>query len=213
MSGLASDAFLIAMRRTHEASPDWCTGWSCSTGQGSPHERNGLAGRPAPGHAVGPIGVYKLRTNTFRGMIRSIVSLLGSALFLSALAYTGPTRYPFSANKGQWPKQVLYRTLTGQGALFVERDALTYVLRSGGHAHGHAKTEAVEERHEHAYRVRFEGGNAGSHEGLEQLPYYENWFIGDKSHWAGHVPVHGAVRLKGLYPGDAYVDWTCAART
>lgn len=134
-------------------------------------------------------------------MVRIPSALLGLSLMLQVSAQEVTARFPFSQNKGQWPKQVIYRSITGQGAVFVERDALTYVLRSGGHAHGHAKAEAKEERHEHAYRVRFEGGSAGSYEGLERLPSYENYFIGDRSHWAGHVPVHASVRLKELYPG------------
>jgi gliding motility-associated-like protein len=137
----------------------------------------------------------------FAIMVRTFSALTACSLLLTVSAQRSVPRFPFSQNKGQWPKQVLYRTLTGQGALFVERDALTYVLRSGGHSHGNAKSDPSEERREHAYRMRFIGGNAGSCEGLERLPYYENYFIGGASNWAGHVPVHGAVRLKGLYPG------------
>ena len=134
-------------------------------------------------------------------MVRPAVLLLALSFLFTASAQRERARFPFSANKGQWPGQVLYRTLTGQGALFVERDALTYVLRSGGHVHGHADDGTHAERHEHAYRVRFVGSHAGSHEGTDRLPHYENYFIGEKSHWASHVPVHAAVRLKRLYPG------------
>ena len=154
-----------------------------------------------PGGQVEPADVLYLFQSYFASMVRKLSSLLGLALMLQVSGQNASARFPFSQNKGQWPQQVIYRASTGQGALFVERDALTYVLRSGGHVHGHANDGTHEERHEHAYRVRFVGGHAGSHEGMDPLPHYENYFIGEKSHWAGHVPVHGAVRLKRLYPG------------
>lgn len=136
-------------------------------------------------------------------MYRSLVPLLAVALLSTVCVAHGPAEHPFTLNQGQWPQQVLYRTLTGQGALFVERDAFTYVLRSGHDHHDHSKNGAAQEpTKEHAYRMRFVGGRAGSHEGLETLPYYENYFIGsDRAKWASRVPVHGAVRLNHLYPG------------
>src|SRR4051812_14049668 len=117
-----------------------------------------------------------LTNSYFASMVRIFSAVGAVSLLLSASAPHVATRFPFAQNKGQWPPQVVYRTLTGQGALFVERDALTFVLRSGTHAHGHEKAEPAGERHEHAYRVHFVGGKAGSHEGLERLPYYENYF-------------------------------------
>ena len=135
-------------------------------------------------------------------MLRPITALGATCLLTLTMAQTtGDPRFPFSANKGQWPQQVLYRTLTGQGALFVERDALTYVVRSGGHAHGHEAPGAHEEQHEHAYQVRFVGGRATSHQGMDKQVRYENWFVGPSSAWAGRVPVYGGTRLTNLYPG------------
>ena len=135
-------------------------------------------------------------------MVRTFIVLVATCTLLHASAQQGRgPRFPFTANKGQWPEQVLYRTLTGQGALFVERDALTYVVRSGGHAHGHRPDHVNNERHDHAYRVHFVGGRATSHQGSDQQAWYENWFVGPESSWAGRVPVHAGARLTNLYPG------------
>lgn len=157
-----------------------------------------------PADPCGSLSVLSVGNTYFlRVMTRSILLLSACSFLMPAMAEHGPAKFPFSENKGQWPRQVLYRTLTGQGALFVERDALTCVVRSGGGHHDHAKPGTVAEPvREHAYRVRFEGGGAGSFSGMDRLPYYENYFIGnDPSKWAGHVSVNGGVRLNRLYTG------------
>lgn len=117
----------------------------------------------------------------------------------------------FSANLGQWPEQVLYRAMIPGGALFIERDALTYVLRKGMSDHGHGPGTIggrTDELRAHAYRVHFAGGGAAAWEGGDVQPDYENYFIGnDPAGWAGHVPVFGIIRLKEVYPGiDLRID-------
>ncbi|HMC97630.1 MAG TPA: hypothetical protein VKG92_08260, partial [Flavobacteriales bacterium] len=109
----------------------------------------------------------------------------------------------FHANKGQWPDQVLYRALTKGGAVFVERNCFTYVLRSGGAQEMHGKPgRQVEPLRMHAYKVHFEGALAKEQEGTDRLPHYVNYFLGsDRSKWAGGVPAFGGVDLHELYPG------------
>ncbi|MBP7156885.1 MAG: hypothetical protein KBA60_12800, partial [Flavobacteriales bacterium] len=88
----------------------------------------------------------------------------------------------FTENKGQWPPQVLYRVMLPSGALFVERSAFTYVLKSGGDAHVHGSTE-----HEHtntplkvhAYKVHFVDGEAQGTEPSGRQSHYENFFLGN----------------------------------
>ncbi|MCB9168902.1 MAG: gliding motility-associated C-terminal domain-containing protein [Flavobacteriales bacterium] len=128
---------------------------------------------------------------------------------LSVQAESAPL-VTFSANMGQWPDQVLYRAMVPGGALFVERDRLTYVLRAGGPHHGHGPENAAPEGplRAHAYQVRFVNGEAQGWEGASAQSYYENYFIGnDPTHWAGHVPVFAVVLLHDLYPGiDLRID-------
>lgn len=118
----------------------------------------------------------------------------------------------FSTNQGQWPAQVLYRAQVPGGVLFVERDALTWVLTQGGPMHRHGQGPEAGHHDEpfraHAYRVTFEGGGAEAWVGQHTLGHYENHFIGnDPTRWAGGVAVHRAVLLKELYPGiDLRID-------
>ena len=109
----------------------------------------------------------------------------------------------FHANKGQWPKQVLYRAVTPGGAVFVEPTALTYVVASGGEHLAHGRTGYTPDPlRMHAYKVHFEGGVAASHQGTHRMGHYVNYFIGDDpSAWAGGVPVFAGVDLREVYPG------------
>ena len=135
----------------------------------------------------------------------TITCLLATSLLCAG---SGPD-LPFTENKGQWPANVLYRASIPGGVLFVERDALTYVLRRGGpkHAH-HDPNEAEEPLLLHAYRVTFEGARGGRPEGNFKQTHYENHFIGnDPAHWGTRCGVYGEVWVKGIYPGvDLRVD-------
>ncbi|MBK9175600.1 MAG: gliding motility-associated C-terminal domain-containing protein [Flavobacteriales bacterium] len=108
----------------------------------------------------------------------------------------------FHENKGQWPHQVLYRARTTGGAVFVEPSAFTYVLQSGGPEHASRPDAVHAPFREHAYRMRFIGGEAKGHSGLERLPHYVNYFLGDDpAKWAGRVGAFGGVTLQAVYPG------------
>ena len=119
----------------------------------------------------------------------------------------------FTENKGQWPSQVLYRVMLPSGALFVERSAFTYVLKSGGDAHVHGPTD-----HEHsntplkvhAYKVHFVDGEAQGTEPSGRQSHYENFFLGnDPAKWGTGCGVFGEVVLKDVWPGiDLRMDGT-----
>ena len=111
----------------------------------------------------------------------------------------------FVENKGQWPEQVLYKAYVPGGALFVERNALTFVLRSGGPQAYHGNSVPADQQEPlrmHAYQVRFEGSMPATGEGIDPLSQYENHFIGnDPEHWGSHCSVFPEVVLHDLYPG------------
>lgn len=115
----------------------------------------------------------------------------------------GSSGLEFHENKGQWPGQVLYRAKTGAGAVFIERNAFTYVVTSGGMPHGRPFDPAIDKPLvEHAYRVHFDGGMAASSAGLERRRHYVNYFLGDdRSKWASRVGVFAGVELQEVYPG------------
>lgn len=125
-------------------------------------------------------------------------------LFAISLMATQPPAARFTQNKGQWPEQVAYRTLVPGGALFVERNALTYTLHSGGpmEHHGHEHDGPPEPEHAHAFRVSFEGTSEAIPSGASAQGFYENFFLGnDPAHWGTGCSVYGEVKLKELYPG------------
>ncbi|MFZ1688592.1 MAG: gliding motility-associated C-terminal domain-containing protein [Flavobacteriales bacterium] len=138
------------------------------------------------------------------------LSIIALFIGLGTLQAQGPTAR-FTENKGQWPDQVLYRAMLPGGAMFVERNALTYVLVSGGEHEHHAQVHAgerFEPRKAHAYRVTFEGSQGGTPEGRLKQVAYENYFIGnDPSGWGSGCGVYGEVWVKGIYPGiDLRID-------
>lgn len=117
----------------------------------------------------------------------------------------------FTENKGQWPENVLYRSLFPGGALFVEKNAFTYLLYQGGPLahHGHDPAEVTEPFKAHAYRVTFEGAEPASGQGETQQVHYENFFLGqDPAQWGAGCRVFGEVFLRNLYPG---IDCTSMA--
>ncbi|MEO8067685.1 MAG: gliding motility-associated C-terminal domain-containing protein [Flavobacteriales bacterium] len=141
--------------------------------------------------------------------MRSLL-LIASLLGAFGLTAQGPLAR-FTENKGQWPERVLYRAMVPGGAMFVERNALTYVLVSGGEHEHHGQVHADEKfepRKAHAYRVTFEGSQGGTPEGHLKQAHYENYFIGnDPEHWGSGCGVYGEVWVKGIYPGiDLRID-------
>jgi len=132
--------------------------------------------------------------------MRAILSIF--FLCLVGVGFAATPVASFTENKGQWPDQVLYRVEFPGGALFVEREALIYVLRSGGHQHGHAGESLDEPAHAHAYRVQFVGGHAQGSEGRMKQPHYENFFLGDDpTKWGTGCALFGEVLLKDIWPG------------
>lgn len=110
----------------------------------------------------------------------------------------------FHENKGQWPAQVLFKARTAAGAVFAEESALTYLLQQGGPQHASAPDAPYEPFRQHAYRMRFVEGRAKAGEGLERLPHYVNYFLGnDPAQWAGGVGAFGGAALREVYPGIA----------
>ena len=137
-------------------------------------------------------------------MLRSLTAIVGACWAVLSWAGPGPA-VSFVENRGQWPEQVLYRALVPGGALYVEQEALTWVLWTGGPLahHGHRDDgHAHEPLRMHAYRVHFESGRTGSHQGLEPLPHYENHFRGDDpAHWGSRCAVFPEVWLRDIWPG------------
>lgn len=124
----------------------------------------------------------------------------------------------FTENKGQWNSKVLFRAQLDGGALFLEKDALTFnfydknkyrSLHHGGIAKGQYKDLNIKG---HAYKVHFENANPlTSVEKSEMGSDYENFFLGNNpSAWASEVRNYHQVWLRELYSGIDYKVITTA---
>ncbi|MBK8087126.1 MAG: gliding motility-associated C-terminal domain-containing protein [Chitinophagaceae bacterium] len=139
-------------------------------------------------------------------------------LFLALPLITKSQLY-FVENKGQWDKQVQFKTEAGNSAFFLSKDGYTILMhhpedyqRLTEYNHGHRidspskkdVTAAVPDKmRAHAFRVKFLGGNFNSTPVMEKpLPGIENYFIGnDESKWASGCKLFQAITYKNVYPG------------
>ncbi len=118
----------------------------------------------------------------------------------------------FTENKGQWDDHILFRAQLDGGALFLEKNALTFNFYDkkkyraihhaafAGFAHNNYNIKG------HAYKIYFEGALPDpTVERTEAGTDYENFFIGkDERRWKGNVKNYHRVWLRNLYPGIDY---------
>ncbi|WP_457066317.1 DUF7948 domain-containing protein [Hymenobacter sp. UYAg731] len=122
---------------------------------------------------------------------------------------TVPTGLSLVANRGQWPAAVQYRAAVPGGAVFLTATGFVYNwLRADDSRRAHAALAASDAAHapavrdQHAVFVDFVGARAVAATGEQLQPTYHNYFLGsDPRQWASRVPLFGAVRYAGLYPG------------
>lgn len=120
----------------------------------------------------------------------------------------------FEVNKGQWNKNVIYKSDLKGGRLFLEESAFTYVFYSLSdleqiHEKSHEATTPilVEQINQsfincHAFKVKFLGAKPISFSGENKLSSYHNYFIGnDKNKWASNVDLFTGVSYKEMYSG------------
>jgi len=110
----------------------------------------------------------------------------------------------FVENKGQWNKEVLYKTHYAGSDVFICKDKVVYSLMDGAalqtlHGIGDSMPDIIRR---HAVLVEYLGGQKDvSPEGLNPLADYSNYFVGDKSDWATEVGHFHKVRLNNIYQG------------
>ena len=135
------------------------------------------------------------------GLSRTFALVFLGCTFLTLFGQGGIT---FSANEGQWPEQVLYRTNLSNSTVFTEMSGITYVVWAGA-VHDHHASKKLHKHADfkmHAYRMRFKNGEAIGTVGHKTQAHYENYFIGnDPTKWASHIPVHQEVELNEIYAG------------
>ncbi len=108
----------------------------------------------------------------------------------------------FVENKGQWVTPVLFKADLGNGALFVENNAVTYNLYNADeYKKNHFSTSKTSSSiRYHAFRVRFLNALSAKITSSEKYPDYYNYFIGnDESKWKGNVPAYRQINYQNIY--------------
>ncbi|MFM7709656.1 MAG: hypothetical protein ACKO5C_01960, partial [Ferruginibacter sp.] len=143
-------------------------------------------------------------------MIRKRIILLAAWLFVSSGLFA---QLHFVENKGQWPKQVRFKTDFSQGAFFLENNGFTVLLHDTAglrkmaallHGHDHhspAITETVTLQSA-AYRMRLLGSaGPASVQPEKKQASYNNYYIGnDPAQWASECRLYGAVTYGNVLP-------------
>jgi gliding motility-associated-like protein len=112
--------------------------------------------------------------------------------------------YLFKQNKGQWNSNVLFKTNLTDGAMFLEKQGITYHFQDKTwlrESHGKGNIPRPDSIHGHVVRVSFNGSNpCPTISQNKKAPYYENYFIGDdSSKWAANVGIYNEVTYSEIY--------------
>lgn len=160
----------------------------------------------------------RLKTHQLINLFK--VSFLAVCLLVASVSFA---QLEFIENKGQWEKEVDYKSNISNGAFFLQQQGFTVLLqnekdmqqmseRMHGHFHDAKGNEKSNEKyvddfspvtiHQHAYRVRFIGASGFVKAVPDKiLPTYNNYFIGnDPSKWQGDCRLYQAVTYNDMYP-------------
>lgn len=146
--------------------------------------------------------------------------LIGCVLLLCApTAYvhsgeTGSSTVLFVPNQGQWKHDFLYKGISPQADIYLEKQGVTYLTGSPENnelieAYKDGKTKAPVLKY-HAYRMKWLGGSAQAVTTPQsKQSFYYNYFLGnDQSSWKGNVPVYGNVTYSDIYPNVDFYFYT-----
>ncbi|MBT6438366.1 MAG: PKD domain-containing protein, partial [Flavobacteriales bacterium] len=141
-------------------------------------------------------------------------SVLGEYSFAQDYYQESPIK--FIENKGQWQDNILFRADIPGGALFLERDKLTYVF---SHPDDIERIHSVHHGYEpyvddiqircHSYNVTFQGGLNPVIKGVGLAPDYNNYFLGNNdTKWAANCAKYYAIEYESIYPGIDFRIYT-----
>lgn len=127
--------------------------------------------------------------------------------FLSVLG-TSQAQY-FIENKGQWPKQVLFRAELPEALIYIENGGLTFDLRDPeeqaliAEAHHTEGVHPPDLLHYHSYHLAFEQANPVFDilKGEASRGHFSFFLGNDPSHWGSKAKAYKSIRLKEVYPG------------
>lgn len=141
-------------------------------------------------------------------MKKSIVRISLIVFSFISIAFQSFSQYEYVQNKGQWHENVLYKVNINDGAMFLEKNCITWAFvdpdgmnYSTAH-HGSETGPKSLFRAAHCYKVNFKGANPNPQIFAESPSSdYENYYIGkDPSKWASYVQKYAKVNYNSLYP-------------
>ncbi|MGE0568076.1 MAG: PKD domain-containing protein [Bacteroidia bacterium] len=150
-----------------------------------------------------------------------IILVFVTVVLLSGLVYSQSTKVitphvspalKFSENLGQWDDNILFKAVLDGGAMFIERDGITYNLYNKKELRiDHLSAVRKEQKKNaakikgHVFKTEFLGCGIPRIEKALQGPDYENYFLGnDKTKWKSFVHNYHQVWLRNLYPNIDY---------
>ena len=128
-----------------------------------------------------------------RGLFLILFSLI--SIFVSAQG-----DFEFVPNKGQFHENALYRANVPSGALFLEKDGLTFSFYDGAFFHNIHHGESVDSIHFHAYKISFKGGKKPTTFLNNENDGVLNYYLGnDQSKWVTGVKGGSEIYYKNIY--------------
>lgn len=140
-------------------------------------------------------------------MQRFLLKCLLLLLPITLKAGPGSAPIEFVQNQGQWDNAFLYKAITPNADIYVEKNGFTFML--GAHDNYMKIHELKEGRLSspqtlkfHAYRIIFEGALQAEVTGSKPQQHYYNYFLGNKPEkWKSGIHPNQSVDYKEIYKG------------
>ena len=141
--------------------------------------------------------------------MRKILSLCFLSLtcyfFSQEITHSHSIHHAFVENKGQWDKDILFKSHFQGGNLWVQQHKLLFHLTDfGDFQRSHLETKNAHTTYKQdVVHLNFIGANdIHSIKGEKAYQHYYNYFIGkDKSKWQSNVKAYSEATLENLYSG------------
>src|ERR1043165_7498261 len=146
--------------------------------------------------------------------MKRLLPLLALIVFAASLSAEKCPNCPalvFKENKGQWQNNVLFKAEVKNGAVFLEKDALSFNLfdvqdmlcaRGGPHKPAGCTGKNYDVSF-HAFKIKLKNADSGVlASGADAISEYFNYFIGNnKSSWTSNVLGYHEISYSNLYRG------------
>ena len=131
-------------------------------------------------------------------------------LCLTSIFVSAQNDFEFVPNKGQFHKNVLFRSNLPSGVVFLEKDGMTFSFFDGNAFHEMHHGEKVDKIHFHSYKIKFKGANLKATTELKHLNKgLLNYYLGkDSSKWATGLKGGREVYYKNIYEGIDFKIYT-----